>query len=280
MQIRRSADAARFAERVRPWLMQREAEHNLILGLLDRLCRNDGHFGQPIYMALVEREGEVAGCAFRSPPFKLLVTRMDASAIGPLTDDVADFYTEIPAVLGPERVVARFGELWSRLRGCDFSLGMRQRIHLLERVIFPDTAAPGSLRPAVGSDVPRIGEWMEAFARDTGTFADDSRSRGAELVRSGWMYLWEDGEPRSMVAVNAETPNGARVGYVYTPPSLRGRGYATSAVATLSDRLLRAGRRFCCLYTDLSNPVSNAIYGRIGYEPVCDVVDVNFGEAS
>ena len=57
---------------------------------------------------------------------------------------------------------------------------------------------------------------------------------------------------------------------MYTPPELRGRGYATALTAELSQRLLdgrlfEGGRRFCFLYTDLANPTSNAIYERIGY---------------
>ena len=33
---------------------------------------------------------------------------------------------------------------------------------------------------------------------------------------------------------------------------------------------LAAGLAFCFLFTDLANPTSNAIYARIGYEPVAD----------
>ena len=66
---------------------------------------------------------------------------------------------------------------------------------------------------------------------------------------------------------------------MYTPPELRGRGYASACVAALSARELDEGRRFCFLYTDLSNPVSNAIYQRIGYTPVSDVVDYRFEAA-
>jgi uncharacterized protein len=40
--------------------------------------------------------------------------------------------------------------------------------------------------------------------------------------------------------------------------------------------LLEQGRRFCFLYTDLANPTSNAIYLRIGYEPVCDSRELAF----
>ena len=77
--------------------------------------------------------------------------------------------------------------------------------------------------------------------------------------------LWEDGAQVSFAAYGGPTPNGIRIGPVYTPPKLRGRGYATALVADLSQRLLDEGRRYCFLYTDLANPTSNAIYERIGY---------------
>jgi predicted GNAT family acetyltransferase len=74
----------------------------------------------------------------------------------------------------------------------------------------------------------------------------------------------------SVAGYGGDTPNGIRIGPVFTPPELRGRGYATSLVAQLSSRLLAEGRRFCFLYTDLANPTANAIYERIGYVRVCE----------
>jgi hypothetical protein len=49
--------------------------------------------------------------------------------------------------------------------------------------------------------------------------------------------------------------------------------YATFRVAALTQRVLDSGKRFCCLYTDLTNPTSNSIYQRIGYREICDVDD-------
>jgi predicted GNAT family acetyltransferase len=77
-----------------------------------------------------------------------------------------------------------------------------------------------------------------------------------------------------MVSAVRDTPNSAGIGAVYTPPQFRNRGYASTAVATLSRQLLDAGRRSCFLYTDVANPLSNAIYARIGYEPLDDVVSL------
>jgi predicted GNAT family acetyltransferase len=79
-----------------------------------------------------------------------------------------------------------------------------------------------------------------------------------------------------MAVAHGATPRGIRIGYVYTPPDRRRRGYAGACVAELSRRLLAAGRAFCVLYADLSNPTTNALYQRMGYKPVADVTDYYF----
>jgi hypothetical protein len=44
----------------------------------------------------------------------------------------------------------------------------------------------------------------------------------------------------------------------------------------LSARILDSGKAFCTLYTDLANPTSNAIYQRIGYQPLGDFREIRF----
>src|SRR5438876_114270 len=76
--------------------------------------------------------------------------------------------------------------------------------------------------------------------------------------------------PVALTSVVGHTPHGARIGAVYTPPELRRRGYATALVADVSRRQLAEGKRFCFLFTDLANPISNSIYPKVGYRPVAD----------
>ena len=100
--VQRHPNAEAFFERAEDWLMQAEAEHNLLLGLARRLADSSERYEPPIYLATVEGEGKVKGCAFRTPPFKLGLTRMPSAAIAVLAEDVARVYTSLPAVLGPE----------------------------------------------------------------------------------------------------------------------------------------------------------------------------------
>ena len=60
-----------------------------------------------------------------------------------------------------------------------------------------------------------------------------------------------------------------RIGAVYTPEEKRRHGYAGACVAELSQQILDGGHH-PILYTDLGNPVSNSIYGRIGYRAVAE----------
>jgi len=89
--------------------------------------------------------------------------------------------------------------------------------------------------------------------------------------------LWEvDGRPVSTASAARAQRHGVTISRVYTPPEHRRHGYASACVAALSQRQLDAGYEYCCLYTDLANPTSNAIYQRIGYVPLADASHYRF----
>jgi GNAT superfamily N-acetyltransferase len=91
------------------------------------------------------------------------------------------------------------------------------------------------------------------------------------LIDGKKLYGWLVRDRYVYMALKArKTPHGQFVSLVYTPPEERGKGYATACVAALSRMLLREGNGYCGLFTDLSNPISNHIYMKMGYEPVCD----------
>jgi predicted GNAT family acetyltransferase len=165
---------------------------------------------------------------------------------------------------------------------------MRQGIYALEQVQPPSTAH-GSARVATADDRELALRWWIDFGEEVLHEGGSGRDRAEATLDhrlsspSAGILLWEDGgEPVSFAGWGGPTPNGIRIGPVYTPPELRGRGYATALSAELSQRLLDGrlfdgGRRFCFLYTDLANPTSNAIYERIGYRRVAESAEIVFG---
>lgn len=277
----RHADARAFRARAEGWLLEREAENNLILGLARTLEEGDHPYGDPIWLATVERDGAVVGCGWRTPPHKVGLTRMPIATVPAVAEAVGALYPRIPGVMAEASVAAAFARAWSELRGVESTTGMRMRIHRLDRVAPPADPAPGVLRRARddGAEPEALAAWWEAFdaEADVGVASDPLAAVRRRIAR-GDLWVWEEGgRPVSMAGAGSRTPNGVRVGPVYTPPDLRRKGYATTLVAELSRRLLEEGSSVCFLYTDLDNPTSNAIYASVGYRPVADVVDVRFG---
>ncbi len=201
------------------------------------------------------------------------MTALPAAAIEPLVASLRESYLNLPGVAGPEPTATAFADAWTARFGGRWWLEQRQRLHSLTRVTFPSAPAAGALRPALPPDVPVARAWMAGFIRDT-----RARHVGADaaerLIEERRLHVWVDGEPRCMLSAVRDTPSTAGIGAVYTPPQFRNRGYASMAVATLSRQLLDSGRRSCFLYTDIANPVSNAVYARVGYEPIDDVVEI------
>jgi predicted GNAT family acetyltransferase len=190
---------------------------------------------------------------------------------------------EIPGVVGTVPEIHEFAELWSKRSGVPGRVNMRQGVYALDQVeLVP--SVPGSPRAATQHDRDLALRWWIAFGDEVLHEGGPGRERAdASLDHklsdpASGILLWEDGgEPVSLAGWGGPTPNGIRIGPVYTPPELRGRGYATAVTAELSQRQLDGGRSFCFLYTDLANPTSNAIYERIGYRRVAEAAEVVFG---
>ena len=270
-------DARAFLRRAEGWLMLREDENNLALSLAHALADTPPLDGAEGYrFATVDVAADVAGCAFRTPPHKLLLTRMPVDGAAGVAHVMAERYGELPGVRGPAEAARAVAAAWGRLMGVGVRALSPHRMYRLDQVIRPEGVS-GRLRPATLDDLPVADAWGEGFAEDAGaTFRTTPGTRAGWIAR-GALFLWEDGgAPVSMAVVSGRTRHGARIGYVYTPRDRRGRGYAGALTAALSQRMLDQGARFCVLYTDLANPTSNALYPRVGYRPLCDELEMEF----
>ena len=271
--VERYPRAAAFLARVEPWLVRHEDSNNLMLGLAYARALAGEEEPDAFWGTVEDVDGAVVGCVMRTPPHKVLVTDMPLAAAAAVVRALADVYEEVPAVLGPHPVASEIAAAWVAFRGGGWTPGMAHRIYRLDVVRHPEGVA-GALRLATSEDAALAMRWAVGFARDTGIDFPASEEAVGRWIRRESLFVWEvDGTPVSIAVAQGRTRSGARVGYVYTPPAWRGRGYATASVAALSQRLLDSGLDFTVLYTDLANPTSNSIYRRIGYNPIADVGD-------
>ena len=274
LRVERPAEVDAFMAIAGDFLGAREAEHCLILGLAGTLHVGVVTLSEPPLFAVVvdgAADDRVLAAALRTPPYNLVLSLVeDLDAVDALAGTLEG--EPLPGVSGPGDAAARFAEAWTARTGRHARRSMAERIFRLSAVRAP-RPAPGRMRLAEQADRTLLIAWIEAFTQEAlakSEEADEAVDRWLEH-RGRSLWLWEDGDLRvSLCGAGGETPNGIRIGPVYTPPEHRGHGYASNLVAQVSQAQLDAGRTFVTLFTDLANPTSNKIYQDIGYEPVVD----------
>jgi GNAT superfamily N-acetyltransferase len=279
VQVRRLVDPAAYLNAARELLLADEARHNLLLGLAGTL-RDHPHAYPEFRLWLVEEDRHVVGAALQTPPFNLLVARpARAGVLAALAQALRSESIALPGVTAAIPEANEFAEAWCTSTSVRRRPRMEQRIYRLTE-LQPVAGVPGRPRHAVAEDRTLLVAWVHSFSEES--MGEAQVRSAAETVDArlqegmGGFLLWEDREPVSVAGWGASTPNGVRIGPVYTPPEHRRRGYGSAVTAAVSAEQLAAGRGFCFLYTDLANPTSNRIYANLGYEPVCDSIDYAF----
>ena len=284
--VRRHATLDAFLDAAHAFLAAREGENNLLFGIASQIRAAPELFNDPTpsFATVHDDAGHVVAATLRTPPWNQVLSWVDdLGAVDPLAIELSA--DALPGMVGPSEAVRRFAERWSELTGHRWRRTMAERTFRLERVIPPARPASGAWRFAEPRDRETLIRWLGDFHDEATPHQPRPDDPGAMIDR--WiarrhrsLYLWEDGgRIVSLAGVGGETPNGIRIGPVYTPPEDRGRGYASAVTAAASEDQLASGRRFCFLFTDLANPTSNRIYRAIGYEPVCDMDQLAFGAA-
>src|SRR5204863_2555786 len=112
-------------------------------------------------------------------------------------------------------------------------------------------------------DVETLGATDSAEQRQqSAAFLDVQIAEGNAWVATG------AGLPVSLSALNASLPEIVQLGGIYTPPELRGRGYAKAAVAASLLAARDRGASRAVLFT--SNPSAARTYEALGFRRAGD----------
>ncbi|WP_254055692.1 GNAT family N-acetyltransferase [Ruegeria sp. EL01] len=140
----------------------------------------------------------------------------------------------------------------------------------LEALILPEVSG-SRLVPLADIDRAKAIAWRRAYLIETPGFLDKVATQQAErdvevyLSRESHRALLIDGQPVAMTGFNAALPDVVQIGGVYTPPGLRGRGYARTAVALHLNEAREAGVTRAVLFA-ASESAARA-YMAIGFVP-------------
>ena len=279
-----TADTAGFLAAAGDFLRADPARNTVMLSVTEDLLLKAAAPGETLF-GWWQPDGEQVRAAFmHTPDYPLILSRVSGPAAAALARDLtADSGTgrRIPGVNVGQEAADAFAAAWRDGTGDVVAVYRRMRLFRLGELIPPRPWPEGTARLAVGTERDLLARWFGAFAREVGDPPGQDHSQAAVgRLAYGGITVWEaGGVPVSVVGRTRAVAGMVRVGPVYTPPELRGHGYAGAATAAVSQAALDAGLREVVLYTDLANPTSNALYQRLGYRPVEDRVVLSFTPA-
>lgn len=257
-------------------LIEREPVALSVIGsVADGLIGDPTRYENPRWWAA--KEGDTVVAAYmHTPPHPLHVGLSTPERAQGLAEQLAAEGDVLPGVGGIRDAAVRFADTWCRLTGAGQEVAMETASYELpERPRLP-FEVEGSYRLATQDDLELVDAWMRDFRQAVDPHTAVSNPSLGPQVAAGRVGLWTvDGAPVSMACASWANAGVTRVSGVWTPPDLRGNGYASAVVAALSDQRMDAGEG-CMLYTDLANPTSNGIYQALGYRRIGDSISIRF----
>jgi GNAT superfamily N-acetyltransferase len=265
-----TSDIGAYAAVAEQWLLRDPVRNTVPLTVLSSL--RAGLWADDVLMGWLEGESGVSGAMSHTPPYPLLLGDVPVEAVPALAAELIESGREVSGVSGPLPVAEAFAAAWWRPER-----GRRaERLYRLDALVPPDPPVPGTPRVAEAVDAEAAVEWFRAFQLEAtvDVTADPTPVVHRRISRREIVWWEAEGRPVSLAAASTLIVGMSRVGPVYTPPDLRGRGYGSAVTHAVTRKALDEGASEVLLFTDLDNPASNSVYQRLGYRPVADYVSI------
>jgi RimJ/RimL family protein N-acetyltransferase len=254
--------------------------HDPVLHTIELTLLGANKFPDDSILLTVWDAGMPVGATLQTPPYPLACNGITAEAIDTVVADLAGWRPDLTGVGGVRSRAVAFADAWRAITGRGGKVSTEERLYRLGTLRTPNGVA-GTARLATDDDRRVLVDWVELFSQETFShvrgdaagerFVDTANQVGDRFV------VWDvDGAPVSMAMLRAPASGVSRIGPVFTPLTHRGHGYGSAVTAAAADLAHRSGTPDVVLFADLANPVSNAIYQRIGFEPVVDSVRIDF----
>ncbi|MDH2428177.1 GNAT family N-acetyltransferase [Sphaerisporangium sp. TRM90804] len=231
----------------------------------------EGLWNRDILLGWLTEGAEVTGVVLHTPPYPVLLSDLPVGAVPSLAEELRG--REVPGVSGP---LAQ-AEAFLTASGREEKGRTSQRLYRLDGLRIP--RLEGRVRSGGPEDTEPALEWMTAFQAEAVAHSAerDLEPQVKHRLHQGELVFWErDGRAVAMAGFSRPVGGMSRIGPVYTPPELRGRGHGTAVAYAATRAAQEAGAHLLLLFTDLANPTSNSIYQALGYRPVGDYAAIMF----
>lgn len=280
MEIKLYKTVKEFLNENENWLLEIEALSQLILknALLniEAECSNQLLFG--VCIDDKKRNSLIfCNCA----PFNLCVCYSSKSDYKEATRKLADYIYKnqisIAGINACKTICDLFIETYTNISTLKFKLCLAMDIMVLTK-LNQIKLAKGTVRKADFNDIELVVNFEVEFAKEAlneTVSIDEKLLKVQNKIENGIVYLFinDKGKPVSVVDAARKLKNGVVFNEVYTPKAERKKGYAQTNMFLVSKMFLEASYKFCSLFVDKTNPISNHVYKNIGYKILEDNYD-------
>lgn len=265
------------------YLVSKPVHNNLILTML-KYGRKDDEVGG--YWIINDTTNVVGVCVQPSINSRGIISSMSTEAVQCLVEDIYKTNIHLSGIGGEVSVAASFAGEWAERNKRPVIPFLGLRLYEL-KCIKSSINNNGYMRNASIDDRELLIDWVYDLTLESGEYQDSTdpdilhkrRTETSQFIdrniSSGNIWLWNNPIPVSMLISTPEIHGVVRIEKVYTPPKQRQKGYASDCVGQISKQIHNEGYR-SILYTDLTNPVSNSIYRKIGYNAIAEIIQYRF----
>ncbi len=260
-------DAEHFLSRCGSWLLERDDVHNPLYAAALLISRGSTVFTGPYWFGAIEDDnGAIVACGNHNLPNGLYMTESPEDVIDAVYHSVVDAVGLPHRIMAPHDTAERLAERFSDQGKVSSRFQTRWLTYRVEDVVSSAMDVPGRLRKGLAEEEDLVADWGRAYGEEDPAPLDVSTFMRQKLSE-GDLFVWDDDGARTILTLSGRVGKGIRISAVYTPPEFRCRGYASAAVAALSQAELRDGREFVVLNVTDGNPAVR-LYKRLGYRLV------------
>lgn len=184
----------------------------------------------------------------------------------------------VKGILGPAEQVASAQHLL-QLRPEAFVMNSRERLFNLplRDLKLPDMPENSCVRHFEPAELELFTRWKVAYnlealnaSESPALWQDCEAQAHSQIADKSYWLLEHNGTPVACSGFNTRTHNQVQIGGVWTPPELRGRGYARCVVAGSLQAAAQQGVESAVLFTDEHNTPARRAYQAIGFQEIGD----------
>lgn len=273
MEVRIYATVQKFLKYNEEVLLEKEAITQLILS--NAFVNREKETNNEILFGRVEDESGVVKLIFANvSPYNLLIYNLSEDSLGSvqaLIDYLIEAKVNLRGINANNKICSEFIPYYSEKTGDILKEYLSMDIMELRELNNSVRLPHGNFRNAKLKDMDLLVEWYNNFAKEALNEEVPIEKAKAYLnvkLESNCLYIFEDEnhKPMAMAAATRQLVNGVSVSLVYSSKEARGKGYGLAVVYNLSKEYLGRGNKFCSLFVDKKNPVSNGVYKKLGYK--------------